>query len=77
MTTQPHASRKPGYLPDFVADVLADALDGGARCYAIAGLQGTGKSTLSAQLAALAKTQGRQVVALSIDDFYLDRKSVV
>jgi len=71
MTTQPHASPKPGYPPDFVADVLADALDNGTRCYAIAGLQGTGKSTLSAQLTALAKTQGRQVVALSIDDFYL------
>lgn len=71
MTTQPHASCKPGYPPEFVADVLSDALDNGARCYAIAGLQGTGKSTLSAQLVALAKTQGRQVVALSIDDFYL------
>ena len=60
-----------GYPPTFVSDVLADALDHGVRTYAIAGLQGTGKSTLSAQMTRLAATRGLRVVALSIDDFYL------
>lgn len=62
----------PGFPQDFVKAVLADALTSGARVYGIAGLQGTGKSTLSAQLAALAAEQGRHVAVLSIDDFYLD-----
>jgi D-glycerate 3-kinase len=76
MTTQPHASHKPGYPQAFVADVLSDALDHGVRCHAIAGLQGTGKSTLSAQVAALAKQSlGKRVVALSIDDFYLGHEA--
>jgi D-glycerate 3-kinase len=42
--------------------------------YGIAGLQGAGKSTLAAQMAALAKERGLVVVALSIDDFYLGRR---
>lgn len=61
----------PGYAPDFVADVLQAVLDAGGPIFAIAGLQGTGKSTLSAQLAALAAERGRRLVPLSIDDFYL------
>lgn len=65
---QQHAQ---GYAPDFVARVLDSALAAGERVFAIAGLQGTGKSTLSAQVAALAGRQGKRVVALSIDDFYL------
>lgn len=71
MGTQPHPSTKAGYSEAFVADILADALDPGGRTYAIAGLQGTGKSTLSAQMTALAANSGLTVVALSIDDFYL------
>jgi D-glycerate 3-kinase len=70
MTSTPHPSRA-GYADAFVAKVLDDALDSGSRCYAIAGLQGTGKSTLSAQMAALGAERSLQVVALSIDDFYL------
>ena len=66
-----HSGRNPGYAPDFVARVLDDALSHGCRVYAIAGLQGTGKSTLSAQMTLLAKERGVRVVALSIDDFYL------
>lgn len=62
---------KPGYSDAFVADILADALDHDCRIYAIAGLQGTGKSTLSTQMTALAESRGIAVVALSIDDFYL------
>lgn len=60
-----------GYDAGFVAAILDAALAGDDRIYAIAGLQGTGKSTLSAQVAALAAKRGLQVVPLSIDDFYL------
>jgi D-glycerate 3-kinase len=70
MTSSPHPSSHAGYADSFVARILDDALDSGSRCYAIAGLQGTGKSTLSAQMAQRASAGGRQVIALSIDDFY-------
>ena len=66
-----HSGRNPGYPSEFVAHVLDDALSHDARVYAIAGLQGTGKSTLSGQIVALARQRGLNVVALSIDDFYL------
>jgi len=66
-----HPSPTPGYADAFVARVLDDALTHDARVYAIAGLQGTGKSTLSAQLVELGRQRGLRVVALSIDDFYL------
>ena len=62
-----------GYADPFVERVLDDALAHDARVYAIAGLQGTGKSTLSAQLTTLGRARGLNVVALSIDDFYLGR----
>ena len=71
MNAPSHLSTNTGYSTDFVAGVLADALDNGCRTYAIAGLQGTGKSTLAAQVVALAASRGVQAVALSIDDFYL------
>jgi D-glycerate 3-kinase len=61
----------PGYAPGFVAEVLQAALDAGHPVFAIAGLQGTGKSTLSGQVADLAADRNRKVVALSVDDFYL------
>ena len=67
-----------GYAPAFVSAVLDKALaaadpGGGQPVYAIAGLQGTGKSTLSLQLEALGRERGLAVVPLSIDDFYLGR----
>ena len=67
-----------GYAPAFVSRILDQALDGapsqpGPPLFAIAGLQGTGKSTLSAQLAELGQRRGLEVVPLSIDDFYLGR----
>jgi D-glycerate 3-kinase len=71
MTSRSHPSSSAGYAPAFVADVLDDARDSRSRCYANAGLQGPGKSTLSAQMTELAATRGQRVVALSIDDFYL------
>ena len=39
----------------------------------IGGLQASGKTTLSAQLVALAKAGGVEAVAFSLDDFYLGR----
>jgi D-glycerate 3-kinase len=60
-----------GYPQAFVSTILADALEQRCRTYAIAGLQGTGKSTLSGQMTDLAATRGIRVVALSIDDFYI------
>lgn len=71
-----HVNPSAGYAPSFVAGILAEALaaPGEPPVYGIAGLQGTGKSTLSAQLAASAATQGKRVVVLSIDDFYLTRR---
>lgn len=62
-----------GHDEKLVAATLDDALARGARTYAISGLQGSGKSTLAARLAAAAQARGVRAVALSIDDFYLDR----
>ena len=74
-TTHPACAH--GFAPDFVERVLEDALlatlDDVAPCYGITGLQGSGKTTLSHQIAALAAQRGRSVTVLSIDDFYLDR----
>lgn len=71
--TPPGAGPRPaGYAPAFVADVLDDALAHDCRVYSITGLQGTGKSTIAAQLVELAGERGLHAVALSIDDFYLD-----
>lgn len=72
-------STRPGFGPfgfkaEVVADVLADAQHDGARIYAIGGLQGAGKSTLAAQVAALARERGLRVATLSIDDVYLGRR---
>ena len=58
----PASLHPAGYAPGFVARILDMARDGGGRTggrrvFAIAGLQGTGKSTLSQQLEAL----GREV----------------
>lgn len=69
-----HVPSSQGYPADFVTAVLDDALAHGSRVHGIAGLQGTGKSTLSAQVAALATTRGLHAVVLSIDDFYLGRR---
>lgn len=71
MPTTSHSPGSAGYPDPFVAGILADARGHDCRTYAIAGLQGTGKSTLSAQMAGMAARHGRHVVALSIDDFYL------
>lgn len=77
MLVRTHPPSTQGYSADFVAAVLDDALavaSPAPAVYGIVGLQGTGKSTLAAQMAALAKTRGLLVVVLSIDDFYLGRR---
>lgn len=68
-----HAAAGAGFAQGVVQRVLDDALAAGVGVYGIAGLQGSGKSTLAAQLVALARARGIRAVALSIDDFYLDR----
>ncbi|WP_028770577.1 kinase [Silanimonas lenta] len=67
--------RGTGYPAGFVAAVLARALalPGPCRVFGLTGLQGTGKSTLAAQVAALASERGLRAVVLSIDDVYLDQ----
>ena len=72
MPPDAHAAPPQGFDGALVARVLDDALASRARVYGISGLQGTGKSTLAAQLVAMAATRGLRAVALSIDDFYLD-----
>ncbi len=72
MSVAPQSTGTAGYPTGFVRQVLDDAIQAGACVYGIAGLQGTGKSRLSAQMASLAETLGRRVAVLSIDDVYLD-----
>lgn len=73
MATPPHPAAGRGFPDAFVARCLDDALAHGGRVHGITGLQGTGKSTLAAQLAALAARRGIAAAVLSIDDAYLDR----
>ena len=56
----------------FVDAVLARAL-AAPTPYAISGLQGSGKSTLAARCMEAAGALGLRAIAVSIDDFYLDR----
>lgn len=72
MSTGTHAAAEAGFPAGFVARCLDDALASRARVYGITGLQGTGKSTLARQMAALAAERGRAVAVLSVDDAYLD-----
>lgn len=67
--------RGTGYPDHFVDTVLARAraLPGPCRVFGITGLQGAGKSTLSAQVAARAAERGLRALVLSIDDLYLDQ----
>ncbi|MDH5823509.1 kinase [Luteimonas sp. RD2P54] len=73
MAQAAHPSGPGGFPPALVERVLADALRPGIRVYGIGGLQGTGKSTLAAQLVEAAAARGVRAAALSIDDFYFDR----
>jgi len=64
-----------GFASGLVDAALRAALAASARVpvFGLSGLQGTGKSTLAAQMVALAQTQGRRAVVLSLDDLYLPR----
>ena len=75
MTDNAHALPTAGFDQSLVTAALEHALSlpQTVPVFAIAGLQGTGKSTLAAQMADLAQTRGHQVAVLSIDDFYLTR----
>ena len=73
MAPAAHPVPAAGFPAPFVSAVLDDALAAGARVYGVSGLQGTGKSTLAAQLVATAKARGLRAAALSLDDVYLDR----
>ncbi|TYT25662.1 kinase [Luteimonas viscosa] len=72
MSRAAHPVPPDGFDEAFVAGVLDDALAHDARVYGLSGLQGTGKSTLAAQLVAAADMRGLRAVALSLDAFYLD-----
>ncbi len=73
MASDAHPAPQHGFAAGFVAGVLDDALAAGAKVYGVSGLQGTGKSTLAAQLVAAATARGLHAVTVSVDDFYLDR----
>lgn len=73
MAPDAHAAPPQGFEGALVARVLDHALAGGTRVYGISGLQGSGKSTLAAQLVSAASARGLRALAVSIDDFYLDR----
>lgn len=76
MARQAHSVPSQAFPATLVDAVLDDALATRADppVYAISGVQGSGKSTLTAQLVAAGAVRGLQVVALSIDDFYLSRR---
>lgn len=73
MASAAHSAPQHGFADDLVSGVLDDAVANGARVYGLSGLQGTGKSTLAAQLVDAAAARGLRAVAVSVDDFYLDR----
>lgn len=71
-----HHPKQNAFAPEFVADILQHALGSAGKpgVYGIVGLQGSGKSTLAAQMAALGKVRGLNIVVLSIDDFYFGKR---
>jgi D-glycerate 3-kinase len=76
MSRPPHPKSTRGFTTEVVDVVLEEALASPGRppVFAITGLQGTGKSTLSKQLVQAGRVRGLNIVALSIDDFYLTRR---
>jgi len=76
MSARLHPAPDRGFPPAFVGQCLDEALAAGGRppVFAIAGAQGSGKSTLAEQLVRAGTQRGFDVVALSLDDFYLPRR---
>lgn len=75
MTPPVHPLPSKGYDDRTVEALLqlAWSLPCGTPVLGLAGVQGTGKSTLAGQLVDAARAQGRNAVAISIDDVYLTR----
>lgn len=75
MSASTHPGDADGFASEWVEAALAAALSVRAAVpvLAISGLQGSGKSTFAAQIAALARARGRHPAVLSIDDVYLTR----
>lgn len=73
MTPPVHPHPRKGYDEPMLQSLLqlAWSLPGRTPMLGLAGVQGSGKSTLAAQLVRAARAQGRNAVALSIDDVYL------
>ena len=72
----PHDASTQGRYDDAIVDALLDALTRATPrpwLIGLSGLQGSGKSTLSAQLVEFAARRGIAALALSIDDFYFGR----
>ena len=76
MARPAHPIPRSGFDHELVERVLDDALSspGKPPIYGITGTQGSGKSTLARQVATAGKARGLVVVALSIDDFYLNKR---
>jgi len=76
MSRAPHSKSKNGFAPEIVSTILDMALacPGRPPVFGVTGLQGSGKSTLAAQLVKMGRSRGLNIVALSIDDFYLTRR---
>ena len=74
------ASTRPAFAAGVVERVLDALLDAMPRaggrplCVGVSGLQGSGKSTFSRQLAQCARARGLHCEVLSLDDFYLGRR---
>ena len=73
------ANTQPGYSPAVVEATLQALLANAtasrrAALVGVSGLQGSGKSTFTAQLAAAARARGIDVEVMSLDDFYLGRR---
>jgi D-glycerate 3-kinase len=73
MTPPVHPHPPKAYDEPLVQSLLqlAMSLSGRTPVLGLAGVQGTGKSTLAGQLVRAAQAQGRNAVAMSIDDVYL------
>lgn len=71
----PMNAAPPAPWPETLVDtLLADLVSGGTpQVLGISGLQGTGKSTLAAQVVRAASARGLRAAVLSLDDLYLDR----
>lgn len=73
MTAPPHPPPLAGFPASLVDRLARHVLRTRPRVYGISGVQGSGKSTLTAQLAAALSAHGLHCATLSLDDVYLDQ----